>query len=386
MKEDCWWKNLKQISFANNIDDFNYIKTIISNQVINPKKVAIWVNFAGGHYSEPLTYFLQKNGYDIYYLDPKLLKLAREKLIFKGNKDDKTDAACAAYMLYFQEYHGFLNREQTIRPELNSRASLFMSLILQRKQYTKHIVQSSNRLRQLLVAIFPEAENKYGKKLFRIVKDLPTPQDIIASKKLPKASYLKTEEWQDIIVTAKKTIGVPPEIYRDLIKDLAFQYFETMAKLKKINQLIATEVKTHPYGKILLTFPSFGSIAAARIIGTIRDVNRFPNKKTFRKMLGVYVESKQSGNAQLKSRMGRQGNRNTRSELYLIIMRCISKYSPENDFRDYYQSHVSRMKSKRSAVIATAGKLAEIIYNCLKKEINYEYQARYVSSKVRKNE
>ncbi len=45
-----------------------------------------------------------------------------------------------------------------------------------------------------------------------------------------------------------------------------------------------------------------------------------------------------------------------------------------NDFKDYYEKQVQKGKPKIKALIATMGKLTEIIYHCLKFNEPYQYQ------------
>jgi predicted component of type VI protein secretion system len=46
-----------------------------------------------------------------------------------------------------------------------------------------------------------------------------------------------------------------------------------------------------------------------------------------------------------------------------------------NDFKDYYEKQVQKGKPRIKALVATMGKLAEIIYHCLKFNEPYQYQS-----------
>ncbi len=53
------WSKVKPLSIRNNIADFERLDTAIASQVSSTEVVAIAVDHTGGHYSEPMVYFLQ---------------------------------------------------------------------------------------------------------------------------------------------------------------------------------------------------------------------------------------------------------------------------------------------------------------------------------------
>jgi len=46
-----------------------------------------------------------------------------------------------------------------------------------------------------------------------------------------------------------------------------------------------------------------------------------------------------------------------------------------NDFKDFYEGQVRKGKPRIKALVATMGKLAEIMYHCLKFNEPYQYQS-----------
>ncbi len=92
-----------------------------------------------------------------------------------------------------------------------------------------------------------------------------------------------------IMALAAETVGAPGGLYRELIRDLSQQRNEAIAKREAVTDLIEREVVAHPYGSILLSFPYFGATAAATIIGVVKDISRWPNKKKLKEALGVYA-------------------------------------------------------------------------------------------------
>jgi transposase len=228
-----------------------------------------------------------------------------------------------------------------------------------------------------LLAVFPEGEAKYFRKLLRIATYYPTPEDILTSRNLNGVKYISHGDRKAIMELAVQTVGVPGEIYRELIRDLAQQRNEAVAKRQAITDLIKKKVTCHPCGSILLSFPCFGAISAATVIGVINDIDRWPTKKKLKKALGVYSTLRQSGSATGKGRQGKEGSRHARRALFQVIFRCIRSNTADNDFKDYYVRQVAGGKPKFKAVVSAMGKLAEIIYHCLKTGEVYQYQGKY---------
>lgn len=371
------WKELTLFNIKNSATDFERLDTEIRKYILRPDEAAIAVDHTGGHFSEPIVYFLRGRGYDVYHLETKAVKAARERLLDEQSKSDQVDARGAAYLLYLRGVHGSSFRISALTPELGSKASVLNSLVIQLQQYNKQVIQCTNRLHQLLLAVFPEGEVKYFKKLLRIAPHYPTPQYILASQGLKGIKFISKADRETILALASQTVGVPGDTYQELIRDLSQQRIEALAKRQAIAKLIEKEVTASPYGPVLLSFPYFGAIAAASVIAIFKDINRWPDKKKFKKALGVYSTLKQSGASTGKGRMGREGSRLGRLALFQVVFRCIRYPKNENDFNDYYLSQVARGKPRFKAVVATMGKLAEIIYHCVSKKEFYVYQMKY---------
>ncbi len=371
------WKKATIFDIKNNYSDFQLLDSAIKEHVLDASNAAIAVDQTGGHYSEPLVWFLQNKGYDVCHLEPKAVKAARERLLDEECKSDTIDAAGAAYLLYLRDVHGISFRISAVAPVLGSQASVLQCLILQRIQYNKLIVQCTNRLHQLLIATFPEGEVKYFRQLLRVINQYPTPQDIIANPNLDGVMYMARKDKEAIATLAKQTVGVPGTFYRELIKDLCRQRNDCITKRDTITRLMKEKVGSHPYGNILLSFPCLGVVAAATIIALVKDISRWPDKKKLKKAFGIYSTSKQSGVSTSRGKLGKEGSRHTRKALFYVVLGCIQGNTCENDFKDLYLRQLMREKPKLKAIVSTMGKLTEIIYHCLKNGEKYQYQRVY---------
>lgn len=371
------WAKVKPLNIKNNIDDFKRLDTAIRSYVSGAEEVAIAVDHTGGHYSEPIVHFLQSRGYIVYHLETKAVKAARERFLDQENKSDVIDAANAAYLLYLRDAHGLSFRISAMTPEPGSKAAALKSLTLQRWQLHKLANQATNRLHQFLLAVFPEGEARCFKKLLEVIPYYPTPKDILASDGLKTIEGLHQKDKEKILELAGNTVGVPGQIYQWLIRDLGFQRMESLERRDALTALIRKQIAEHPYGDVLLSFPYLGEIAAATIIGIIKDIERWPDKKKFKKALGVYGSLTQSGGNPGRTKQGKEGSRHGRRVLFQVCFGCISTNAPDNDFKDYYLRQVARGKPRIKALVSTMGKLAEIIYHCLKVGESYQYQGKY---------
>lgn len=375
-KQDAMWKKVQPLSISNDYASFENLDEAIRTQINDLKDVVIAVDHTGGHYSEPLVHYLLSKGYSVYFMESKGLKAARERLLDQEIKTDNIDAISSAYMLYLRDTHGLSFRISLYKYELGLTATALNTLMLQRLQFTKLITQMTNRLHQLLIATFPEGEAGYFTQLLKIITCFPTPEDIRNSDGLSEVKGISQEARDRIMELAANSVGIKNDLYKWLIKELSLLRSDFIQKRDLIASMIHAQLATHPYNEILLSFPCLGDIAAATIIGITKDIERWPNKKKFKKALGVYSTLVQSGTKSGFKR-GKEGSRHGRRVLFLTCWLCIRKNTRDNDFKDYYYRQVSQGKKKIKALVSTMGKLAEIIFHCLKTGELYEYQGIY---------
>ncbi len=363
-------------TIRNNIADFERFDAAIRSHICSTEEIVIAIDHTG-HYSEPIVHFLQAKGYSVYYLESRAVKAARERLLDQENKSDTIDSIGAAYLLYLRDLHGVSFRISSMTPELGSTAAVLNSLVLQRWQFNKLASQATNRLHQFLLAVFPEGESQYFTRLMKITHFYSTPKEILASNGLEKIDKLPQKDRERILELAANTVGVSGDIYGWLIKHLSAQRLQALAKRDELTSILRAQVAAHPYGDILLSFPFLGEIAAATIIGIIKDIERWPDKKKFKKALGVYSNLTQSGTSLGRTRQGKEGSRSGRRVLFQVCFGCIRTNAHDNDSRDYYLRQVARGKLRIKALVGTMGKLAEIIYHCLTAGESYHYQGIY---------
>ncbi len=376
---DNFWRSAKMIRITNTAQDFDRLDKLIRSEIQDVHEVDVIVDCTGVHYSEPLIYFLQQRGYNVCYLESRATKAVRQKILDQENKSDIIDPIVFAFLRYLNDLHNISFRVSTIIPDLTSKATALRSLVTHRQQYNKLRVQATNRLHQYLLAVFPEAESHYFQQLVRITDRYPTPHDILTNPDFVVEKQLSHSLKNTLSELAANTVGVPGGNYSWLIKKLSLERNTYTHAQAEIAQVIHSHLESHSYTKILISFPCVGEITAATIIGIIQDVKKYSSKKKFRKALGFYAILTQSGSGKAYSHAGKGGNREGRKILFLVCIRCISPKSPTNDFKDYYVRQVALGKPKIKALMATAGKLAEILYHCLLNQELYHYTGIYKS-------
>lgn len=374
-------KNLTVLNIRNTHSDFQRLSRFIQKYKVLPSEVIIGIDSCG-IYTLPITYYLQKQNYNVYYMENKMSKASRGYILDLENKSDVIDAVRISHLLYIEDIAGSLFNSTALRlPDFDSSTNRLQSLVLHRQQYTKLITQLTNKLHVFLTGVFPEGEEKYFTKLLTILPYYPTPGEISRSRRMTKIRGIgKTTEF-NLKKLAKRTVGIPSDNYRDLILNLCKQRKQALSWQNKISELITKEVNEHPYGSILLSFPRLGITAAATLIGMIGDINRWSSDKKLKKAFGTYSSFQESGKYLNIRRQGKRGSRLCKTTLYQVVLLCLPDNVPENDFRDYYRRKVSRGKKKMTAIVATMGKLTEIIYHCLKTGQPYVYQGIYKRSR-----
>ncbi len=376
---DTLWRKVQPLVISNCKSDFAILDEAIREYTLKSDDVAIAIDHTGGHYSEPLVYFLDSKGYNVYHLESKAVKAARERLLDQESKSDVIDAIGSAYLLYLSDVHGISFRISRTTPQLRSKASFLNTLVLQRWLFKKLIIQVTNRLHHLLIATFPEGESQCFTDLLKIIHKYPSPESILESNDFQTEEVLTNKAKEKLVDLAKETVGIRNNSYTRLIRELAKQRNKAIIKCDDLTETIRREVKSHPYGEVLLSFPQLGEIAAATIIGVIKDISLWSNKKKLRKALGVYNSRTQSGLSLGKSRYGREGSRSARRVLFQVCFGCVRKNVSDNDFKDYYLRNVAKGKPRKMALVNTMGKLAEIIFHCLKAGELYRYHGTYSS-------
>ena len=138
-------------------------------------------------------------------------------------------------------------------------------------------------------------------------------------------------------------------------------------RISKAEHLVEKLSKEHPYVKRLLTIPGIGKFFSVLIAYEVDNIKRFPDEKRFASYIGIIPSTYASGTFLRHGRITRQGNRYLRWALIEAIWPAINK---SNYLRVYYE-RIRKGKGSNKAKVATARRLATIIYKVLSEKRGY---------------
>ena len=378
---DNTWTKVKPFSVSNNRADYDKIIAHITEIESDPASVQIALDHTGGYYSAAIVHYLAAQKYPLFYIESKGLKHFKLVFMDKEDKTDLIDSMSMARALYARDVLKQDLRISTIEPQQDSLIAVIRIMLTLRWQLQTAITQITNRLHQTMIATFPEGESKYFEKLCEIAVKYPMPHDILSDNQLRDFPFRKSTK-QAIISLAKETAGISIDHYGVLIRELAMQRQDLIAKQERITNLLIYMCSDEPAIKILKSFPHIKDVTAITLFSVIGDIHRWRTIAQFRKALGVYPLTEQSGKNLNNHHMGREGSKVSRRALFQIVFGLISPRAHDNYIRDYYGKKLKQGMPKMKAIIACMGKLCRLLYNCLNAGVMYEYKAREVAASI----
>lgn len=138
-------------------------------------------------------------------------------------------------------------------------------------------------------------------------------------------------------------------------------------RIIKTNYLVDELYKSHPYVKRLITIPGIGKFFSVLIAYEVDDIKRFATEKKFASYIGIIPSTYASGSRITHGKITKQGNRYLRWALIEAIWPAINK---DNYLRAYYE-RIRKNKGSNQAKVATARRLATIIYRVLSEDRAY---------------
>jgi transposase len=154
------------------------------------------------------------------------------------------------------------------------------------------------------------------------------------------------------------------DVVRETRRQLAVELVDELevidARIKTAKKQLATLVAETGSG--LMGLNGIGPSGAARLLGDIGDVSRFPTKAHFASWNGTAPLDASSGE-QTRHRLSRAGNRRINRALH--IMAVVQLRHPSTDGRRYYDRRVSEGKTPMEAMRALKRRLSDVVYRQL---------------------
>src|SRR5262249_54018658 len=120
--------------------------------------------------------------------------------------------------------------------------------------------------------------------------------------------------------------------------------------------------------KLLKTIPGFGKFFSVLVAYEVDDIARFAHEKKFFSYMGIIPSTYSSGGRTFHGRLTKQGNRYLRWALVEAVWPAIRL---DAELRAYYEGIKAR-KGPNPAKIATARRIATIVFRVLKQKRPYE--------------
>ena len=272
-----------------------------------------------------IAHMLRDNGFNIHLANSKELKLISSS----KKKTDKNDARILARLLRT----GDLPESYLPTKEIDD----MRTMIRYRRSLGEDITAIKNRVHAVLTrnGISIPSSDIFGKRSLNMILE--------SSKRMSDADNM-------------------------VLTDLISQYNDINARIRKIQDQLASMRKGVEGIKTLMTIPGIDYYTALGIYSEIGDITRFPDAEHFSSYTGLVPRIDQSGTTEIYGHITKSGPLVLRFFLVNSVHTLI-KLSPT--FRGIYRKLKKRI-GKNRAIMATARKLAVIIFKMLSKNQHFE--------------
>ena len=161
---------------------------------------------------------------------------------------------------------------------------------------------------------------------------------------------------------------------RWVITDVYKEYSSLISRLKAIEKKLKTEIETNPLGKILLSIPGIGYLNASAFVASIGSGQAFLSAKDFAVWLGITPKQYASGHKSVMTGITKRGDCYLRKQLIHGARALISHAGKKQDALSVWICQLRARKSFNCTAVATAHKLARIMWTLLQKQCCYTPQ------------
>lgn len=366
-KHDCCILNekkkiIRSFSFLNSPDGFQSLLSALSG--IQPDEIKIGLE-ATGIYSENLSVFLRRKGFNVTTINPLLLKKHQCATTLRKTKTDKADAKGIALFI----------AEEGFQPDLpvSYHIQELKSLTRARFSFVQDRSALKNKVKRLVVLLFPELLEQFsdifGASATALLKQYPSAEKLAACHTDALAALLRK--------SSRGRFGRAKAAY---LKQLAkcsignhspARVMELKMLLARID-LLSEQIKDYDKQiKIIMdeldspvpTIPGIGYTLGATIIAEVGNINRFSSPAKLLAFAGLEPSIYQSGKfVPASGRMVKRGSPFLRWAL-LQAAGYVPNYS--STFALYREKKLSEGKSAAVARSHVAKKLVRTIHSLM---------------------
>ena len=276
----------------------------------------------------------QKLGFKVNLIPPQHVKP-----FVKGNKNDHHDAVAIC--------------EASLRPNIH-----FVPV----KTIEQQDLQAMHRIRQRQIRDRTSLVNQ--------IRGLLSEYGIIITR-----SYRVMKTQLPIIIEdASNQLSYP---MRELLNDLLNELRTANKRLESMERKIEVTANSYPEYKRLTDIPGIGLITASGLIAQVGDAKQFSSSRGFAAWLGLTPKHEASGTKIINQGMSKRGDRYLRTLLIHGGRIVLSNYKQDCTLKRFGKQ-VEHRRGKHKAVVATAHKMARIIWAVLAK--NQPYNPNHVST------
>ena len=153
--------------------------------------------------------------------------------------------------------------------------------------------------------------------------------------------------------------GTSPRLRRRLASEVLRDVRTLGRKIADLNERIEAEVEAS--GSTLTEIFGIGPILAARIIGTVGDVMRFPTKAHFASYSGTAPVEASSGEV-VRHRLSLAGNRHLNYALHMVAV-CQARSDARGGA--YYRKKIDEGKSSKEALRCLKRRVCDAVFRSL---------------------
>lgn len=239
-------------------------------------------------------------------------------------------------------------------------------------------VRGVNRLRDLLIAIFPALEAAFDfstRSALVLLSGFQTPAGIRAAGHQALVAYLRQHgAWPKgipamadaaLAAAQRQSVRLPGEsITASLIARLAAQLLDLDQQIKETDKMIAARFRAHSQAEIIESLPGLGPILGAEfIVATGGTLSNFATSGRLASYAGLVPVPRDSGRITGNLRRPHRYNRKLRRVFYMAALSSLRTSGPS---RAFYDKKRSERLNHTQALLALARRLVDVLWALLR--------------------
>lgn len=162
-----------------------------------------------------------------------------------------------------------------------------------------------------------------------------------------------------------------PAIVRSALLPLVRRLNELDHEIGQSDQAILALAKANATARRLMSVPGIGPVTASALAASIQDISAFPGPREFAAFLGLTPRQSSSGGKERLGRVSKMGNRYLRKLLVVGAHAVLFHRKRCSDALRSWADRLMETKPFKLVAVATANKLARIVFALMRDEAHY---------------